>query len=162
MIQTIVQQVNLNTILLVTALIAAFIIASKIMEMIFDTAIIATVSAGFYITLITFQGGQISFNDLLLFTFLGSTIYMTYNLIQTLYQIGSKTVTIPFKITKTVFKTGEIIFQKIKWIIKTSSKPFSKKGKQKNKNESEENRKKEKSTKEVILGNKEKRTEEET
>lgn len=160
MIQQILQQTDLTSILLITLLVAAFIIASKIMEIIFDTLLVSAISAGFYLALRTIQGGPITINDLLLFTFLGATLYMTYSTIASIYKIAKKVVPIPFTITKTLLKPVKYTAKKTKKLMEKqddyspNQKNSEKTGKKQEKTD------KEKTTKEVILGNQKKEKEE--
>ena len=162
MIQQILQQLNLTSILLVLALVAVFIIASKIMEIIFDTLLVSAISAGFYLALRTIQGGAVSINDLLLFTVLGAALYMTYSTIASLYKIGKKVIPIPIQITKTILKPIKYTAKKIRKQFKKRKdySPKQKKQKKKSKEEDDESAE-DKTTKEVILGNKKEKEEEE-
>jgi len=162
MIQQILQQLNLTSILLVLALVAVFIIASKIMEIIFDTLLVSAISAGFYLALRTIQGGAVSINDLLLFTVLGATLYMTYSTIASLYKIGKKVIPIPIQITKTLIKPVKYTGKKIGKQFK-NRKDYSPNKKQENKPKEKKDEKpaEDKTTKEVILGNKKEKRKEE-
>lgn len=155
MIQQILQQADLTSLLLVLALVVVFVLASKVMEIIFDTLLVSAISAGFYLALRTIQGGAVSINDLLLFTFLGATLYMTYSTIASLYKIGKKVIPIPYHITKTLIKPVKYTAKKIGKQFK-NRKDYSPKQKKRKKKSKEEDDKpaEDKTTKEVILGNK--------
>lgn len=161
MIQQLLQQTDLTSILLIVALIAAFVIAFKVMEMIFDTLMIAGISAAFYIGLRVIQGGQISINDVLLFTVLGSSLYMAYSLLASLYRIGATVLPIPYHIVKTVLKPFEYLWDKLEDLSeKDDFAPKQTNNQKEKKREEDEEDKSEKSTKEVILGSKDKDEEE--
>jgi len=157
MIEQLLQQLNLTSILLIVTLIAAIVIAYKVMEMIFDTILISGISAAFYIGLRTLQGGNIALNDLLLFTVLGSAIYMIYSLLASIYKLGTTIIPIPIHIIQAGLKPVRYAGNKIKELAdkKEGYAPkqnnAQKKKKQKQKEDQED--KKGKTTKEVILSN---------
>ncbi|QGA80350.1 hypothetical protein [Candidatus Nanohalobium constans] len=162
MINQITQQLDISSILLVAALIAAFVIAFKVMEMIFDTMLIAGISATFYIGLRMIQGGPISINDVLLFTFLGASLYMTYSLLASLYKLGATVLPIPVHIIEAALKPLQYTWSKIEELKERDDFAPKQTNSQKQKKQKEEEKdKSEKSTKEVILGNKDKEDEDE-
>lgn len=135
------------SIILVIALIVALVVAFKIMEMVFETVIVTVLSGVFYIALKYIQGGTISLNDVLLFSFLGATLYMLYSLLASLYSVGATVVLLPFKFIKMAT-----------WPFREAWKRYEEHQKRKSyvdrDKESKEDKKdqEEKSTKEVILG----------
>lgn len=154
MIGQLLQQLNLTSIGLIALLVIAFVLAFKIMEMIFETFLISGISAAFYVGLSLIQGGGIQINDLLLFTFLGAALYLAYSLIASAYKLGSTVIPIPFNIVKIVLKPFIYTLGKIKGLYNSGAdfapdKPNAKAG-----NEKENKEKKNQSTKEVVLGNK--------
>ena len=164
MIQDLVQTADVISILLVLALITALVVAFKVMEMIFDTALIAGISGVFYIGLRTIQGGQITVNDLLLFTFLGASVYMFYSFLASLYRVGTTVIPIPYHIIQTVLKPFRYGWDKLKEAVENSDdyapkKPRSSE-KSKDKDGEDEEDKKDKTTKEVVLGNQKEKDEE--
>jgi len=164
MIQQLLQTADLTSILLIAALIAAFVIAFKVMEMIFDTVLIAGISGAFYLGLRTIQGGPVSINDLLLFTFLGSSIYMLYSLLHSIYQVGTTILPIPYRITKTTLKPISYVLKKTKKLLERDKADYAPKqsnADKKKKRKEEEKNKEEKTTKEVILGSKDQEDEDE-
>ncbi|MFB6099653.1 MAG: hypothetical protein ABEK16_00115 [Candidatus Nanohalobium sp.] len=138
------------SILLVVALILALVIAFKLMEMVFETVIVTLLSGAFYVTLKYMQGGPIDINDLLLFSFLGASLYMVYSLLASLYKVGSTVIPIPYHVAKTVAKPFEYIWEKIEERQKRKSYV------DRDQVEKDKKDKGDKSTKEVILGNKDK------
>lgn len=132
-------------ILLVLAIVVALVIAFKIMEMVFETVLVTALSGAFYMALRYIQGGSISINDLLLFSFLGATLYMLYSLLDTVYQVGATVIPMPYKITKT-----------LAWPFRKIGSKYREYQKKKSYTDRDKTRKTEdKSTKEVVLGNEE-------
>ncbi len=131
------------SLLLILALVLVFVTAFKVMEMIFDTVIVSVLSAGFYLTLRYLQGGPISLNDLLLFTFLGASLYMLYSFLATLWNVGTTVLPLPFKFVETLLKPFRYAYGKYQE--REKRKSYVDRDKEKEQNES-------KSTKEVVLG----------
>lgn len=130
-------------IFLVLAIIVALVIAFKIMEMVFETVLVTALSGAFYMALRYIQGGPISINDLLLFSFLGATLYMLYSLLETLYNVGSAVIPLPYNLTKTLLWPLQKI--RSKYIEYQKKKSYT--------DRSEKEETEDKSTKEVVLGN---------
>lgn len=133
--------------ILVGLLIAVLLIAYKIMEKVFETLAVAGVSGAYYAGLTylfgggTFTGFQV--NELLLFIFLGATLYLFYSLILSVYSATSTLVEIPIEMAK-------ILIYPFKKLWGHHKKSRAKKKEEKKKKE-EENQ--EQSTKEVVLDN---------
>jgi hypothetical protein len=127
------------SILLLIAIIAAFVVAFKIMEMIFDTVVISLMSAGFYLVMRYIQGGPLSINDLLLFSFMGASLYMLYSTFAAAYKMGTTIIPLPYRIVKKVLSPLKYAITRLKHHQKKDSGQEKKEGK---------------STKEVILGEK--------
>jgi hypothetical protein len=102
------------TIALIAAIIVSFVVAFKIMEMVFDTIVISLLSGGFYLAMRYIQGGGISLNDLLLFSFLGATLYMVYSTVASAYRLGSTVIPLPYKALRKLLKPLEYVFKKLK------------------------------------------------
>ena len=86
MIEAITQQYS--TIVLVLMLAAVFVIAFKVMELVFETLTVSALSGGFYVAYTVLIGGgmeQIVLNDLLLFAVLGAAFYMAYSFLSSAY-----------------------------------------------------------------------------
>jgi hypothetical protein len=138
-------------------LIAAFVVAFKIMEMVFETILVSILSGAFYIGLSFILDYSFSLNNMLLFAFLGSTLYMLYSFLASAYTIFSKLIGIPYSILASLFK----------YIRAAAGETHEKKVKQKTKNYTERmelladkieakaqrsaNKKKNKDVKEVVL-----------
>ena len=153
MIQQLLQTADVTSILLVLALITALVVAFKVMEMIFDTALIAGISGVFYIGLRTIQGGQITINDLLLFTFLGASVYMFYSLLASLYRVGTTVLPVPYHVFQAVLKPFRYAWEEVKEAVENRDDYAPKKPRSSGEDEEDEEDKKDKTTKEVILGN---------
>ena len=143
------------SILLILALVLAFIVAFKIMEMVFETVIITVLSGVFYLSLRYLQGGAISINDLLMFSFLGASLYMLYSFLESLYSLGTTIIPIPYKIVKKIIWPFRKIWEKYEEHQKRKSYV------NRDETEDEDEDQSDKSTKEVILGSKDKGEEEE-
>ncbi len=148
MIQQLLQSGSEISILLFLALVVVLVAAFKLMEMVFETILITVISGAFYISLRYIQGGPISLDDMLLFSFLGASLYMVYSLLETLYSVGSTVLPIPFKLLGLVISP-----------FKKAWKKYEKHQKRKSYVDRSQNEEDEEddgtSTKEVVLGNKE-------
>ncbi|PSH00886.1 MAG: hypothetical protein BRC30_01180 [Nanohaloarchaea archaeon SW_7_46_7] len=93
-----------TSIILIGLLIAALVIAYKIMEKVFETVTVAALSGAFYagLTYLFSAGSMTGFkiDELLLFTFLGATLYMVYSFVISLYRAGTTLAEIPIKLAK--------------------------------------------------------------
>ncbi len=87
---------DVQSLLFLALLILAFIVAFKIMEMIFETILVAVLSAVFYLSLVYFLGFQFTLDRVLLFAFLGASFYMTYSFLASAYTIASTVISIPY------------------------------------------------------------------
>lgn len=127
-----------TSIILVASLIAVLVIAYKIMEMVFETITVAALSGVFYGALTyIFSGGNLTgleLNELLLFVFLGASLYLLYSFALSLYSAGTTLIQIPLKMI-------EVILYPIKKLWKH----------EKEERKNRKKREKQKSTKEVVL-----------
>lgn len=97
------------TALLIILLILAFVVAFKIMRMVFDTVMVSALSAGFYAVMSQLFNYSFSFNQMLTYAFLGASLYMAYSFLASAYHIAAKLVEIPYRIIKILvipFKKG--------------------------------------------------------
>jgi len=92
-----------GTLLLLFLLIAAFVVAFKVMQMVFETILVSVISGGFYLALVYFMSFPFSFERVLLFAFLGATLYMAYSFLASMYSIASSLIGIPYHIVKYIF-----------------------------------------------------------
>ena len=140
---------EVSTVILLVLLITAFIIAFKVMKMVFQTIMVSVISGVFYIALsfLLFDTTP-TLNNILLFAFLGSTFYMVYSFLMSAYSVGAKLVSIPYHGIVLAMKPFFWVYSEIKknWRTKKLRKKLES-GKQ----DFSPDNKKEKSTKEVVL-----------
>jgi hypothetical protein len=131
-----------SSVILIGLFIAVLVIAYKIMEMVFETVTVGALSGAFYAGLTyLFTGGSMTgfqLDELLLFVFLGATLYMVYSLVISLYSAGSTVIEIPVQMAK-------IILYPFKRLWGHHKKKSSQKEQEKREREEEQ------STKEVVL-----------
>ncbi|AOV95080.1 hypothetical protein AQV86_04110 [Nanohaloarchaea archaeon SG9] len=134
-----------TSIILIGLLIAVLVVAYKIMEKVFETVTVAALSGAFYAGLTyLFSGGSMTgfkIDELLLFAFLGATLYMVYSFAISLYRAGTTLAEIPIKLAKALIYP----FKKL-W----SHHQKARKNEQK---KEKDQRQDEQSTKEVVLDN---------
>lgn len=131
--------------LLLIGIILAIVLAFKIMEMVFETVTIAALSGVFYTAMtVLFEGATFAFNDLLLFSFLGASLYMLYGFLMTAFNLAEKIIVLPVKILLLVYRPSRRIILK-------SYRSIKRKLKRRNEAKVEEKSSKNKSTKEVVL-----------
>ncbi len=129
--------------ILLVSIILTVVLAFKIMEMVFETVTIAALSGAFYLAMIYLFGSQFAFNDLLLFSFLGASLYMLYGFLVTAFTATETILKIPYKIFMGIFRPTKRILTRGYREIKTRIKRRNEeKVEEKNEN---------KSTKEVVL-----------
>lgn len=95
-----------STLVLVALLVLAFVVAFKIMELVFETLTVSALSGAFYAAYTAILGGGISeivLNDLLLFAFLGAGFYMTYSFLSSAYTIAARIIHIPYTLVKYIW-----------------------------------------------------------
>lgn len=107
MIELITQAVQglaqLSTVLLLIVLLLLFLVAFKILEMVFQTVIVSVVSGGFYLALSYFLDPvQFSVDSLLFFTVIGGSLYTFYNLVTTSVGVAGSVAKIPVKIIRKI------------------------------------------------------------
>lgn len=118
MIEAIPQQYS--TIVLVLMLAAVFVIAFKVMELVFETLTVSALSGGFYVAYTVLIGGgmeQIVLNDLLLFAVLGAAFYMAYSFLSSAYTLARKVIHVPYIMLTWIYRgsrrTASFISEKI-------------------------------------------------
>lgn len=89
-----------GSLILLALLIAAFVVAFKIMEMVFETILASVLSGLFYVALSYFFNYTMSIERVLLFAFIGATLYMGYSFLISVYSIGSTVLSIPYRMLK--------------------------------------------------------------
>jgi predicted membrane protein len=116
MISTISQLPSeVSTVVLLILLIAAFVIAFKVMKMVFQTILVSVLSGVFYVAItILFYDSMPTINNTLMFAFLGSTFYMIYSFLVSAYGIASKVIAIPYHFLMIMVKPFIWIYGKLK------------------------------------------------
>lgn len=98
MISTISQLPSeVSTVILLILLITAFVIAFKVMKMVFQTILVSALSGLFYVVLtVFFFNSMPTINNTLMFAFLGSTFYMVYSFLISAYSVTARFISIPY------------------------------------------------------------------
>lgn len=96
---------DIYSLALVALLIIAFVVAFKVMEMVFETIIASVISAVFYLGLVYIFGFELGIERVLLYAFLGASLYMIYSFLITAYGITSKLLEVPYRLLKMVVIT---------------------------------------------------------
>lgn len=108
---------NLSTdaqsLLLIILLVVAFVVAFKIMEMIFETILVSALSAVFYLALSYFFGFPLALDRILLFAFLGATLYMGYSFLASAYTIASMLIGIPYRVAKVLWSVVVVPLERL-------------------------------------------------
>lgn len=105
---------DVATAVLVVLLIAAFVVAFKIMKMVFQTILVSVLSGVFYLALVFFFNYQFSLNNLLMFSFLGSSLYMAYSFLASAYSVASRLLEIPHKLIIYGLKPFKLVYRKVR------------------------------------------------
>jgi len=101
MIETVLE---LPTLALLALLILAFVVAFKLLEMVFETIMVSVLSGAFYLGLVFIFSYPLTIDRVLLFAFLGSALYMSYSILASAYTIFSKVIGIPYKLIKATLR----------------------------------------------------------
>ncbi|WP_414838241.1 hypothetical protein ACK3SF_02465 [Candidatus Nanosalina sp. VS9-1] len=90
---------EMNTAVLLLALVVLFVVAFKVMEMVMQTVLVTALSGAFYFALSYFLSSvTFSLNSLLFFAFIGGTLYTAYNLLTKSYKVATLLLKIPLKL----------------------------------------------------------------
>jgi len=130
--------------LLLGLFVASLVVAFKVMEMIFDTVTIAALSGAFYVGLTYFTAVGFTLNDLLLFSFLGASLYMLYSFLANIINTAESILNVPVKLLKGIYRPSKKITLKLYTYLKRKIRSM----REERIDESDESGK---STKEVIL-----------
>lgn len=88
-----------DTLVLIILLVAAFVLAFRVMEMVFETLLVSALSAVFYgVYTYIFYSSVPKLNNVILFAFLGASLYMGYHFLESAYRVVSLAVKVPVKI----------------------------------------------------------------
>lgn len=135
-----------STVILLILIILAFIVAYRLMKMVFQTLMVTLLSGAFYVALVYFFSFSFSLNHLLFYAFLGSSLYIGFKFLASAYQIAETVISVPYKALK-------ILFIPFKWIYGViSDKADTEKIKNlKNRKDKHSEDSSESSTKEVVV-----------
>jgi uncharacterized membrane protein len=104
-----------NTVLLLLALVAVFVVAFKVLEMVFQTLLVAALSGGFYLALAYFLNSvAFSLESLIFFTFIGGTLYTVYHLFLKTFRVASISAKLPLKLLRGAKKSVQGFLKKRK------------------------------------------------
>ncbi|MFB6213858.1 MAG: hypothetical protein ABEJ07_04835 [Candidatus Nanohaloarchaea archaeon] len=91
-----------TAVVLFLLLVASFVIAFKVMQMVFETILVSVLSGLFYVGMVYFFGYPMNLERVLLFAFLGATLYMAYSFIVSAYSVASTVLEVPYHILRPV------------------------------------------------------------
>ena len=96
---------QLNTVILLIALVLLFVVAFKVLEMVMQTVIVSALSGGFYLALsYYFDPVTFSVDSLLFFTFIGGSLYTGYSLLTTSASLLRKLIKLPVKLVRKIIR----------------------------------------------------------
>ncbi len=99
MIDTVTTVTELNTLVILLGLVALFVVAFKVLEMLMQTVLVTVLSGAFYFALAyLMEAVTFSLDTMLFFALLGGTLYTVYSLLSKSYKIASLLLLIPLKI----------------------------------------------------------------
>lgn len=93
---------DFTTVALLLLLIVIFVVAFKVMKMVFETVMVSGLSAGFYFGLTQLLGIQFSFNQMLTYAFMGASLYILYTFLASAYSTAKTFIKIPYSLAKIV------------------------------------------------------------
>lgn len=100
---------DLQTVALVLLLIGGFIIAFKVMEVVFEMVMVSLLSGLFYVALWWAFSYPLSLQRVLTFSALGTILYFAYGFIASVYRVSSELADVPVK-------AGQILFRRAREI----------------------------------------------
>ncbi len=113
--ETIPLPTEVTTLALLVGLVAVFYIAYKLMEMVFQTITISILSGAFYTAFsFLFLGGIPGFVDILMFSLLGSVLYIVFTLLESAYTVSKHLVKIPVAIIDAVLYPIKKLYSALK------------------------------------------------
>lgn len=89
---------DIATAVLILLLVVIFVVAFKVMKMVFETIAVSALSAGFYTALSFVLSYSFSFNQMLSYAFLGATLYMVYSFLASAYSLARTALSIPYHV----------------------------------------------------------------
>lgn len=87
--------VDANTVYIAIGLVAAFVIAFKVMEIVFEVFLISLLSGVFYVGMSQVFGYPLTINDIALFSLAGTVFYILYSVLASVYSTASSMAEIP-------------------------------------------------------------------
>ena len=96
---------QLNTVVLLIALVVLFVVAFKVLEMVMQTVIVSALSGGFYLALsYYFDPVTFSVDSLLFFTLIGGSLYTGYSLLTTSASVLKTLIELPVKVIRKIIR----------------------------------------------------------
>jgi hypothetical protein len=106
---------EVTTLALLVGLVAVFYIAYKLMEMVFQTITMSILSGAFYTAFsYLFLGGIPGFVDILMFSLLGSVLYIVFTLLESAYTVSKHLVKIPVAILEAILYPVKKLYSALK------------------------------------------------
>lgn len=113
--ETIPLPTEVTTLALLVGLVAVFYIAYKLMEMVFQTITMSILSGAFYTAFsLLFLGGIPGFVDILMFSLLGSVLYIVFTLLESAYTVSKHLVKIPVAIIDAILYPIKKLYNALK------------------------------------------------
>ncbi len=104
-----------TTLALLVGLVAVFYIAYKLMEMVFQTITMSILSGAFYTAFsFLFLGGIPGLVDILMFSLLGSVLYIVFTLLESAYTVSKHLVKIPVAILEAILYPVKKLYSALK------------------------------------------------
>jgi len=141
-----------TTLALLIGLVAVFYIAYKLMEMVFQTIAMSIVSGAFYTAFsFMFLGGIPGYINILMFSLLGSALYIAFTMLESAYTISKHLIKIPVTIIDAVLYPIKKLYSALKAEMEKSNDSEKKKKQKEQQQETEDENSEEKDAKEVVI-----------
>lgn len=132
---------DFTTVALLLLLIVIFVVAFKVMKMVFETVMVSGLSAGFYFGLTQLLNLQFSFNQMLTYAFMGASLYLFYTFLASAYSTAKTAIKIPYSLAKIVFYPFKRLYSHLRERSKLKKLRRKKMGSQSNNNEQTDTKK---------------------
>lgn len=121
---------DIATAVLIVLLVAVFVIAFKLMKMVFETITVSVLSAAFYGALSLVLNYSFSLNQMLSYAFLGATLYLSYSFVASAYGLARSLLEIPYHILLLLLKPVKALYRYTRkkyrlWKIRQGEDDFS-------------------------------------
>lgn len=103
---------------LIVLLVLVFVVAFKVMKMVFETITVSVLSGAFYVALTQLFSFSFSFNQLLTYAFLGAVLYMAYSFLASAYSLARTVLKIPYHLIMLALYPFKLAYSKIREEIK--------------------------------------------